>query len=230
MYKSGRRRDGWDGTTAQLIREEQDEFAALLAEFAPEEWEHPTLCEGWTVRNVVAHVAAHIHDKQLDQAIVAQYTHCPTEELVSWLRSLPAEYEHPSWRSRRLFAEVQRGELLIHQQDVRRALGRSRAIPLDRVTAVLAFGLQPIGSLGQAFARERVPGLRLESIESDWHWGSGKVIRGRLESLLMATAGRVPVIDELVGPGVDVLRRRIENPSQTLADLIAFSEAATALA
>ena len=98
------------------------------------------------------------------------------------------------------------------------------------MTAVLAFGLQPIGSLGQAFARERVPGLRLESIESDWHWGSGKVIRGRLESLLMATAGRVPVIDELVGPGVDVLRRRIENPSQTLADLIAFSEAATALA
>ena len=74
MYKSGRRRDGWDGTTAQLIREEQDEFAALLAEFAPEEWEHPTLCEGWTVRNVVADVAADIHDKQLDQAIVAQYT------------------------------------------------------------------------------------------------------------------------------------------------------------
>lgn len=223
VYKSG-----WNGTTAQLVEDEQNEFGALLDELTSEEWANPTLCVGWTVRDVVAHAAAHIHNEQQNRTIVAHFTRCPTLELVSWLRSPPAESDDPSWRTRRLFAEVQRGELMIHQQDVRRALARPRVIPTDRVTSVLSFGLQPIGSLGQTFARERVQGLRLESTESDWHWGSGKVIRGGLEPLLMATAGRVPVIDELDGPGSEVLRQRIANPSRTLADLIAFSEAATA--
>ena len=39
----------------QMAREEREEFAALLEELTPEQWESPTLCERWRVREVVAH-------------------------------------------------------------------------------------------------------------------------------------------------------------------------------
>ena len=131
----------------------------------------------------------------------------------------PYETDDPSVTIRRRFAEIQRGELMIHQQDVRRSLGIQRVIPLDRVEGVLSFGLQPVGSLGLAFARERAKGLRRVSIESDWKWRSGKETRGTLETLLMATAGRTEALDELDGPGAAILADRIQNPSKVLQDL-----------
>ena len=42
----------------QMAREEREEFAALLEELTPEQWESPTLCERWRVREVVAHAVS----------------------------------------------------------------------------------------------------------------------------------------------------------------------------
>jgi hypothetical protein len=179
------------------------------------------------VRDVVVHTAAHIHGSQLDRDAVRHYSTVSTVDLIDYLASPPKEHPEQPRRFRRLEAEVQRGELMIHQQDIRRALGATRAIPVDRVAAVLRFGLGPVGSLGQTFARERIGRLRLVSTDSDWSWGRGRELRGPVESLLMATAGRESVVAELDGPGVAVLTDRIRNPPQTLRDLLAFSEAAT---
>ena len=79
-------------------------------------------------------------------------------------------------------------------------------LPQERVQGVLAFSLQPIGSLGLAFGRERAKGLRLVSTDNDWTWGTGKNVSGSLEVLLMATAGRAVALEELGGPGVHVRR------------------------
>lgn len=208
-----------DGLTAQYIEAEQAEFAEMLWTLPPDSWLQPSLCAGWSVRNVVVHVAAHIHNQQQDQIVVGHYSRCPEEELISWLGSPPYERDDPSLTIRRRSAEIQRGELMIHQQDVRRALGVQRFIPLDRVEGVLSFGLQPIGSLGLAFARERAKGLRMVSTENGWRWGSGKEIRGALEALLMATAGRTEALEELDGPGAGILADRIRNPSKVVRDL-----------
>ena len=89
---------------------------------------------------------------------------------------------------------------------------------------MLAFSLQPIGSLGVAFGRERAKGLRLVSTENDWTWGTGKDVRGSLEALLMATAGRTAALKELSGPGVTVLADRMSNPSKVLRDLLEYTE------
>ncbi len=43
----------------QMAREEREEFAALLEELTPEQWESPTLCERWRVREVVAHAVSY---------------------------------------------------------------------------------------------------------------------------------------------------------------------------
>jgi uncharacterized protein (TIGR03083 family) len=210
-------------STAQLVAAEQAEFAAMLRTLPREAWSTPSLCSKWSVRDVVIHTAAHIHDQQNDRAVISQYASRSEEALVAWLESSPAEPTDSDYRARRLFAEVQRGELMVHQQDVRRALGIPRVIPQERVQEVLAFSLQPIGSLGVAFGRERARGLRLMSTENVWTWGTGKDVSGSLEALLMTTAGRAVALEELDGPGVTVLADRMRNPPKVLRDLLDYT-------
>jgi len=213
----------FNGSTADFIQAEQVEFADLLRALPRDAWAEPSLCEGWSVRDVVVHSAAHIHNQQQNQTLISRYASGPVDALIVWLESNPAESTESAYQARRRFADIQRGELMVHQQDIRRALGIPRVISQERVQGVLAFGLQPIGSLGQAFGRERAKGLRLVSSENDWTWGTGKEVRGSLEALLMASAGRAVALEELDGPGVDVLAHRVHHPPKVLHDLIEYS-------
>ena len=43
-------------STMEMARAEREEFAALLESLTPRQWDSPTLCERWRVRDVVAHV------------------------------------------------------------------------------------------------------------------------------------------------------------------------------
>jgi uncharacterized protein (TIGR03083 family) len=38
-----------------LARNEREDFAAFLETLSPQQWEAPTLCERWNVRQVAAH-------------------------------------------------------------------------------------------------------------------------------------------------------------------------------
>ena len=40
----------------RLHDDENDDFSALLHELSADEWERPSLCEGWLVRDVVGHI------------------------------------------------------------------------------------------------------------------------------------------------------------------------------
>ncbi len=42
--------------TMRLAREERADLAEFLATLTPEQWEAPTLCTLWRVRDVVAHI------------------------------------------------------------------------------------------------------------------------------------------------------------------------------
>lgn len=39
-----------------MVQQEKRDLTALLRELTPQEWESPSLCAGWRVRDVVAHV------------------------------------------------------------------------------------------------------------------------------------------------------------------------------
>src|SRR5437870_1662722 len=53
-----------------MIEAEQADFATMLRGLTPEQWGVPSLCEGWTVHDVVLHIAWHTHST--DAARVAQ--------------------------------------------------------------------------------------------------------------------------------------------------------------
>jgi uncharacterized protein (TIGR03083 family) len=42
----------------EMATDERRDLAELLAYLTPEQWRHESLCEGWTVRDVVAHTVS----------------------------------------------------------------------------------------------------------------------------------------------------------------------------
>ena len=94
---------------------------------------------------------------------------------------------------------------LVHQQDIRRPLGRPRPIPDERLLAAL----DGTPTLGSVFgAKKRTKGLRLEATDVDWSWGDGPLVRGPGEALLLAMLGRRAALDDLDGPALTELATR----------------------
>jgi hypothetical protein len=92
-----------------------------------------------------------------------------------------------------------------HHQDIRRALGRPRAIPPERLLPALRIALiaPDIGGLW------RIRGVRLVATDLRFSAGAGPQVRGAAEALLMTMAGRRGVVDELHGQGQARLAGRI---------------------
>jgi uncharacterized protein (TIGR03083 family) len=98
------------------------------------------------------------------------------------------------------------GEAFVHGEDIRRPLGIKREYPLDWVSRALTFysGSEPI-----VHGKSRVAGVTLHVTDTDLRLGSGPEAAGPVLSLLLVASGRGAVLDELSGPGVDLLRSRL---------------------
>ncbi|WP_336086884.1 maleylpyruvate isomerase family mycothiol-dependent enzyme [Nocardia sp. SSK8] len=193
-----------------MLAAERAEMIALLRGLTDEQWETESLCAGWRVREVVGHLltdtlgplaylrAAIAHRGSVDRinnALAASYAELPTTELVD-------RFAHRSGRLSKYSPRLMLADLLVHQQDIRRPLGLPRAIPVDRLTAVLSYP-DPF-----AFPGRRTKGLRFVATDVDWSSGDGPEVRGPGEALALAMVGREVVLDELTGDGVPELRRR----------------------
>ena len=200
-----------------LARDERADLADLLATLSEEQWVAPTLCAGWTVRDVVAHVVSY---EELDRwglvrrfadgrfapnrvnavGVRAYLGHDPEDLLALLRRSLT-----PRGLTAGFGGRVALVDGLIHHQDIRRPLGLPREIPPERLRATLAFArvAPPI----RAFTRVR--GLRVAATDLGWSSGRGPAVEGPGEPLLMAMAGRGDALGELTGPGRDTLAARV---------------------
>ncbi|WP_020661037.1 maleylpyruvate isomerase family mycothiol-dependent enzyme [Amycolatopsis benzoatilytica] len=199
-----------------LAREERLDFADFLETLAPGQWDHPTLCTGWNVRAVVAHVVSYdeLDGRQLARRFararlslarsneigLAEYQVRPPEELIGVMRRHP----QPGRRLGKFGGMVGFLDGLIHQQDIRRPLGLPRTIPAARLRRALELSLRapPVG------VARRLRGLRAVATDVDWAVGNGIEVRGPGEALLLALAGRGAAADDLTGPGATVLASR----------------------
>ena len=211
-------------TAEQFTREvmntaEQAEFVELARGLSPDQWSAPSLCSGLSVRDVVVHIAAHIHgepstrdtalkviqsgfsisrtEKRIDRDQQRVHASRATDNVIAWLAE---PMKSPD-------SLTQLSELVIHQQDIRRPLGLTRSIPADRLCAVLDYSLKGAGSRGVNYAHRRVRGLRLVATDLPWVWGTGPEVVGPGEALVMAVNGRDDALGDLSGPGLDVLTR-----------------------
>ncbi|MGY2075614.1 maleylpyruvate isomerase family mycothiol-dependent enzyme [Blastococcus sp. SYSU DS0828] len=200
-----------------LARAEREDLRALLVGLAPEQWAAPSLCEGWSVRDVVAHVLSYeeLGTRQLAERFLrGRFTVDRTNAvgLREYGTRTPAELvrlldDHltPSGLTAGMGGAIALTDEMIHQQDIRRPLGVPRSIPAERVVPALRTALFAPTLLGVL----RVRGVRLVATDVDWTFGRGPEVTGTAEALLMTVAGRRGVVGELSGPGQERLARRL---------------------
>lgn len=199
----------------EMATAERTELAEFLATLTSEQWEVASLCEGWRVRDVVAHVMSFDRVSllgMLRRAIRARFVHI-NQVAVDELASLSSEQLLMRLRARlrpQGLATIFGGRLAlldvtIHHQDIRRPLGRPRQIPAERLRLVLADAVRSPELPGWRLAR----GVRLAPTDLDWSHGSGPEITGPAEAVLMAITGRGSAMPELAGPGVAVVASRL---------------------
>ncbi len=200
-----------------LARDERADLAGFLATLSEQQWQVPTLCAGWRVRDVVTHVISYdnlgprrllalamqsrFRPARMNAAAIARYDTCSPEQLLAQLTDRP----QLQGVSALLGGRFGLAEALIHQQDIRRPLGLQRAVPAERLLPVLRLAMMAPDIAGPW----RVRGIRLVATDLDFCHGAGPEVRGTAEALLMAVASRPGVVDELSGPGQAKLARRI---------------------
>lgn len=196
---------------------ERADIADLVASLTPQQWEARTLCQNWRVRDVVTHMYSYEELSTLgligrfvkgpftrggvNAVALADYTDRTPEQLVGLVRA----HQRPRGLTAGFGGRIALTDGTIHHQDIRRPLGLARQIPTDRLVAVLEFAK----TAPTISARKRLRGLTLTATDLDWSAGAGPEVTGPGESLLMALAGRRGITDELSGPGVPELARRV---------------------
>lgn len=201
-----------------MIAEERRGAAGLVERLTPEQLGTASLCAGWTVQDVAGHLLMplvtplptvlvtmlrsrfdwDVANDRLTRAVSGR----PAAQIAAGLRQ---HAEHP-FRPPGSGFEAPLTDLLVHQQDIRRPLGLEGQLDPQRLGLCLSY-VASGKARGVAPAR-RVAGLRLEATDLDWSAGTGELLRGRGEALLLALSGRRVALDELEGPGAAVLRAR----------------------
>lgn len=197
------------------------ERRALVDDLAPltdEQWRTPSLCAGWTVRDVVAHVvdtartsrlrfvremvlARFDFDRQNQRGMERFRGATPAETLDGLRAAVGLRLTPPAPLDTRLV------EAIVHGEDVRRPLGLTRAYDPDAVVA--AFRLQARTSPGMGGAKALLDGLAVRATDTELVHGEGAEVAGPALDLLLASCGRAVALDALSGPGVATLAERI---------------------
>ncbi len=195
------------------------DLAERLAVLDDEQWNSPSLCALWRIRDVLAHLTAGAEGAFGVGAIVRGMLHhgfnynrwvaADGQErgqqdpavVLNTLRNAAANTEAlPGDRPVRGLMHV-----LIHGQDMCRPLGITRDLPEAHLVPVADFVKDDVHIFG---AKKRVAGFKLTATDMDWSHGNGPEVTGPAEALVMMMAGRLVALDDLSGEGKAALVTR----------------------
>ena len=195
---------------------ERGTLADDLTGLPPDAWATRSLCDEWTVQDVLGHmtstatltppkfmagfVGAGFNFSKFGAKGIARHRGGSPEEALANFRAQQTSTSSPpgpklSWL----------GETIVHAEDIRRPLGIQHDYPEDAVQSVLDFYK---GSNTLIGTKNRIAGLALKATNTEWSHGSGPLVEGPILSLLVAAAGRAEACADLTGDGVETLRSR----------------------
>ncbi|MEV7658134.1 maleylpyruvate isomerase family mycothiol-dependent enzyme [Streptomyces anulatus] len=198
----------------RMVHAERAALVDDLARLDAGQWDAPSLCAGWTVRDVAAHLvdtarttrigfvaglvrARFDFDRQNARGVERERGATPRETLERLRRVVSRTTTPPAPLDTRLVEEV------VHGEDIRRVVGLVRAYPQEAVVRALRLQARTPVSFGGA--KETVASVRLTATDADLSIGAGPEVTGPALSLLLAVSGRRAALDELDGPGLSVL-------------------------
>ena len=200
-----------------LVKAERLDLVGFLADLHDEDWAMPSLCPGWTVHDVLAHLTMSSRQTTLATLVrVARARGDLDRAFAGWARERAAEFT-PAELTEQLRAtagsthrlaisapEDPLIDILVHGQDIARPLGRERAMSPDHVVPALGLAWRsPLYG-----ARKRFAGLRLVATDADWSAGEGaREVHGLAGDLLLLATGRAT--DRVTGPGADEVAARM---------------------
>ena len=198
------------------IHAERKALADDLSGLTPAQWEARTLCGDWNVTQVVAHnlaTAKMTPPKFIGRMAAAGFRfgtfaeRAINDERQGGVEDLLARYRAVEKATTSPPGPVQSwlGETIIHAEDIRRPLGIAHTYPVDALKTLLEFY---VGSNLLIGSKKRISGVTLKATDTDFTHGSGPVVEGPALPLVMATTGRKAALDDLTGPGVELLRSR----------------------
>jgi uncharacterized protein (TIGR03083 family) len=205
--------EAWTAIDAQ-----RQSLVRLLEGLSAEDWRRPSLCAGWTVRQVAAHVALqNTRWSQLPRAVLdlarhggldgaihaaaCRHAERPVDEIIGEIRDrIGVHRALPTLTFRESAIDY-----LVHGQDIALPLGCELAMPA-RLAALAA---DRVWSSARMFhAARRFAGYRFTADDIDWTVGQGPQVRGPIGALLLLLTGRSAALAQLTGPGVAALRAR----------------------
>jgi len=204
-----------------MLMDERRRMADLLDGLGAEQLNHPSLCGGWTVRDVAAHLTTYLRFGQAKIYLAIVATGADFDRWNNLLTRRAARASTP-----RIVAALRAGagsrttiprsgydpvltDIVLHDLDVRLPLGIPRALDEERLRVAfrhLADAPAPGFAVGA-----RLHGLRLVADDTGWVHGGGPLVHGSAETLLLAMGGRPSALDGLAGDGVPVLRERLRS-------------------
>jgi uncharacterized protein (TIGR03083 family) len=205
------------GNQWPLIRAERVALIADLEPLTDAQWSTSSLCAGWTVRDVLAHVTTTA--KMTPARFVGRLAGSGFRFNAFNAKGVQDEQgATPADALARFKAQVDRttsppgpidamvAEIVIHSQDIRRPLGIAHTYQPDALTLVGDFVVKGNLLLG---GKRRATGLTLTATDVDWSRGAGPEVKGPLPSIILALTGRKAGLSDLTGDGLATLTGRI---------------------
>src|SRR6266850_2335818 len=163
------------------IHAERKALAADLESLTDEQWGTHSLCDGWTVRDVLGHMTATAKiswgaffgkmigsgfnlTKVQNKDIAAETAGTPADTLARF-KAVVNSSKHPPGP-----VDTWLGEVIVHSQDIRRPLGIAHDYPADAAVQAADFYKGSNLIIG---AKKRIAGLKLNATEADWSTGDG---------------------------------------------------------
>lgn len=202
--------------TRALIDAERAQLVTILGGLDDAAWATPSLCTGWTVRNVATHLlmpyelavpkllaglirAGFSFDRFASRWALADPR--TNGDVLTALRGTDGQ----PFRVPGAGDEGELSHLACHTEDIFRPLGiTERTDPAARAV-VLTHLVTRKGAIKAGL----IDGLALSAIDTDWSHGDGQPITGTTSALVTSLTGRTAALGELSGTGVEDLRNRL---------------------
>lgn len=216
-----------------LVRDERRALNETLEALSDKQWQAPSLCEGWRVVDVAAHLAwAPVLGLAASSLAMARHGFSVNRMIagsaVSWsgrgrdaiLEQLARNLDSGA-RPVGMPEVAALADAVVHAIDIRRPLGLVHPVPAAAVGPVADFALAtrwPLHVVIGGSTRRRVAGVRLVVPEAGWEHGTGPEVALSADAAMRLTYGRPVGPDELSGEGAPLLRERLGflmNPRST---------------
>ncbi len=193
----------------EAIAAQRHQLADRLADLSAAQWDEWSLCDGWRVREVVAHITMPFrysafrfvrelagsrgNFNRMADRCAKRDAQAPVGELLAGLR----DNERNPWKPPGGGLAGALTHDVVHGQDITLPLGLAYDVPAAVTGAVLA---TVTAAPSQKHFGVDLTGVQLQATDLDWSLGTGAPVRGAARHLLMVACGRRLPVGYLGGP------------------------------